>query len=445
LQSELSTIALTEDTKPYEVAEAYLQAAFVKTFFDSSEIVLYHEKGVYVRNAEWIIAKDIEEVFHKKKLDKLLTNNFLTEVLGHIRRRTYVNRSEFDKEPFILNLKNGLLNVQTGEFTKHSPEHLSLVQFQVEYNPKANCLKIAKFLSEVLFPDDLQCVQEYVGFCLWKEYTVAKALLLVGEGGNGKSTFILLIKALIGSENTSSVSLQELEYNRFAKADLYGKLANLYADLPDEALKSAGVFKMLTGKDPIRGEYKFRNSFPFVNLAKLIFSANKVPESYEDTTAFFRRWIIILFPFTFIGKNENKDLVNELTTEEELSGFLNWALEGLQRLRANGWNFSNSRSVEEVREEYIRKSSPIQAFIMDCIDIDSYSEIPKKQLFDKFLEYCKSKKLPAPSDQTFFKKLPRFVNITDTRPEVGGKRVPCFKGIKLKEEEGVRNAQAKIS
>jgi len=445
LQSELSTIALSEDTKPYEVAEAYLQAAFVKTFFDSSEIVLYGEKGVYVRNAEWIIAKDIEEVFHKKKLDKLLTNNFLTEVLGHIRRRTYVNRSEFDKEPFILNLKNGLLNLQTGEFAEHSPEYLSMVQLPVKYDPKANCLKIAKFLSEVLFLDDLQCVQEYVGYVLWKEYNGAKALLLVGEGGNGKSTFILLIKALIGNENASSVSLQELEYNRFAKSDLYGKLANLFADLPDEALKATGTFKMLTGKDPIRGEYKFRNSFHFVNFAKLIFSANKVPEVYDDTTAFFRRWIILLFPNTFIGQTENKNLINELTTEEELSGFLNWALEGLQRLRANRWNFSNSKSVEEVREEYIRKSSPIQAFIMDCLDVDSNNEMPKKELFKEFLEYCKSKKLPAPSDQTFFKKLPRFVNITDTRPDIDGKRVPCFKGIRLKEEEGIRNAQAKIS
>src|SRR5208337_5133071 len=99
----------------------------------------------------------------------------------------------------------------------------------------------------------------------------------IGDGSNGKSTLINLIKALIGLKNVSSRGLQELEMNRFAKADLYGKLANLYADLPDTALRSVGIFKMLTGGDPITAERKFQNPFKFISGAKLIFSCNKVP------------------------------------------------------------------------------------------------------------------------------------------------------------------------
>jgi putative DNA primase/helicase len=129
-----------------------------------------------------------------------------------------------------------------------------------------------------------------------KSLSIQKALLLVGDGSNGKSTLINLIKAFTGHENVSAVSLQELENNRFSKADLYNKLVNLYADLLDGALKTVGTFKMLTGSDPIKGERKFQNSFLFKNFAKLIFLANKVPKVFEDRDAFFRRWTILTFP-----------------------------------------------------------------------------------------------------------------------------------------------------
>src|SRR3990170_3577435 len=117
-------------------------------------------------------------------------------------------------------------------------------------------------------------MQEWVGYCLWRNYEAQKAMLLIGEGHNGKSTAINLIKALLGIKNISCRSLQELELNRFAKADLYSELANLYPDLSDQALKSTGTFKMLTGGDPITAEYKFRNGFSYINYAKLTFSCN---------------------------------------------------------------------------------------------------------------------------------------------------------------------------
>src|SRR5207302_7003645 len=117
----------------------------------------------------------------------------------------------------------------------------------------------------------------------------------------------------------------------------------LYADLPDNILKSAGTFKMLTGGDSIMAERKFGHPFLFKNYAKLMFSCNKVPEVQEDSDAFFRRWIIITFPNKFEGANDDRDMLSKLTTPEELSGIFNWALKGLKRLQQQGWQFSNSR------------------------------------------------------------------------------------------------------
>jgi putative DNA primase/helicase len=187
---------------------------------------------------------------------------------------------------------------------------------------------------------------------------------------------------------------------------------------------------MLTGRDLITAEKKFQQSFHFTNYAKLMFSANKVPEAYDDTAAFFRRWIIIVFPNVFIsGDNADPHILDKLTTEEELSGLLNLALAGLKRLQKQG-AFSYSKTTEEIKEDYIRKSSPIAAFVMDCLETDSDAFIVKKELYNVFTEYCRQLSLPTVTQDTFFKNLPQHAVVMDYRPSVKNKRYYTFKGIK---------------
>ncbi|MEM3379049.1 MAG: phage/plasmid primase, P4 family [Candidatus Bathyarchaeia archaeon] len=252
--------------------------------------------------------------------------------------------------------------------------------------------------------------------------------MLVGEGSNGKSTFLNLIKAFLGQQNVCGRSLQDLELNRLAKNDLYTKLANIHADLPDRALQSTGTFKMLTGHDLIAAE-KFLQTFNFLNYAKLLFSANKVPEANDDTSAFFRRWIIIVFPKVFTGSKANPYILEKLTTETELSGLLNMALKGLKRLLKTG-QFSHSKTTEEVREDYVRKSSPIAAFVMNCIEIDADAFIEKKHLYAVFAEYCRALKLPTVTQDTFFKSLPKHIPVTEYRPSIEKTPIHTFKGIR---------------
>ncbi len=392
---------------------------------DTEELTLYR-RGVYVLGGEQKLKGYLERTVQDCSTRKV------NDILDSVKRRTYVDREEFDKYPTILNLKNCLYDLENDRALEHDPKHYSFVQLPAIYKEGVDCPKIKKFLSEVLYEEDIPLIQEFFGFILWKEYPSAKALMFVGEGSNGKSTLLNLIKALVGIGNTSARGLQELETNRFAKADLYAKLTNLYADLPDVALKSGGTFKMLTGGDQITAEKKFQHSFNFINCAKLLFSTNKIPEVNDDTDSFFRRWFLITFPNTFDGKTANKKLIKELTTEDEISGLLNWALEGLRRLRKNDWNFSNSKSTDEVRLEYIRKSSPIKAFLLDCTLAESEGWAPKQRLFDAFCEYCRQEKLPIVGRDSFFKKLPEFQHVESQRPEINGTRTPCFIGISLR-------------
>ncbi len=135
------------------------------------------------------------------------------------------------------------------------------------------------------------------------------------------------------------------------------------------------------------------------------------------------------YPNQFINEKADPYILKELTTPEELSGLLNLVLPALKRLLEKG-QFSCSKTTEEIREDYIRKSSPIAAFVMDCLEVDSDAFIVKKDLYNTFSEYCRQRKLPAVTQDTFFKNLPKHVNVIDYRPKIGNERPPVLKGIR---------------
>jgi len=407
---------------PKLLAEEIMAEYHFITMMDN-EVIYVYNNGFYQPYGEVLIKK-----LCKDRLQDEYRKNRASEVIDYIKASTYVRRRE--EPPNLIPLKNGVLDLETMELKPHSPEYMFFNKLPVKYDPDATCPNIDKFHREITgSEEDVQLLEEVIGFCLYRDYFIAKALMLVGGGANGKSTWLNLVKTFLGLENVSSRSLQELEENRFAKADLHHKLANIYADLPDRALRRTGTFKMLTGRDPITAERKFQNSFQFVNYAKLLFSANKVPEAYDDTDAFFRRWIIIVFPNQFVGDDADPNILERLTTEEELSGLLNKALKALKRLLERG-QFSYSKTTEEIKEDYIRKSSPIAAFVMDCLEVDSDAFIVKKELFQTFAEYCRIRSIPSVTQDTFFKNLPQHISVTDFRPKIEGKRPPVFKGIR---------------
>ncbi len=411
---------------PKLLADYIMEKHSFLTMTDNEETYV-HLDGFYQPLGDVFVKKAVKEA-----LGEEYRKNRALEVLDCIKVSTYTTRRE---EPSnLVPLENGVLDLSKNPFElkQHTPEYMFFNKIPVKYAPEADCPAIKKFLREITnAEEDVALLEEVIGFCLYREYFVAKALMLVGDGSNGKSTFLNLVKQFLGTVNVSGRSLQDLELHRFAKADLHTKLANIYADLPDKALQSTGTFKMLTGRDLIAAEKKFQRTFHYENYAKLMFSANKVPEAYDDTSAFFRRWLIIVFPKVFTGKEADPYILQKLTTETELSGLLNLALDKLKRLKETG-QFSSSKTTEEVKEDYIRKSSPIAAFVMDCLEIDSDAFIEKKALYAIFADYCRNLKLPTVTQDTFFKNLPKHAAISEYRPTIKKQRFYAFKGMRYR-------------
>jgi len=331
-----------------------------------TNVIYVYINGVYKPEGEQIILQTI-----RKALGKQCTIYDRNEVKAMVRDVTLTDRSIFTSNPEKkVCLENGVLNLDTLEFTEHTPKEYFLSKSPVKYDLDAICPRIEEFLNQIVDKSDVQTVYEVVGYCLYPAYPIHKAFMMIGGGANGKSTLLNLIKTFLGTHNCSSISIQELEKNRFATSAISKKLANIYPDIPDIALRNTGKFKSLVGEDLIGAEEKFGKHFTFQNHAKLLLSANKIPETHDNTEAFFRRWMIINFPnqFTqFSTPKADTRLLKKLSTQNEMSGLLNKAVTALQELLDRG-RFTGDKPTAQWREDYIRKSNPVGAFYMDCLE-----------------------------------------------------------------------------
>lgn len=400
------------------------------------------EQSIYFFNGRvWEPAETDIASFVKSQFGDKITTRFMNEVINHIRWSTYDNNKILSSEPppNLIPVLNGVFDIEKNKLIDYEPEHnfLETQIIPVEYNQNAKCPAIEKFLNEVLFQEDIKVIKEFVGFCLYRRYFLNKALILVGSGSNGKSVFLRLLKEFLGPKNVSARTIQELIYNRFAPSNLYRKLANIFADIPNDALKTTSLFKALTGEDMVSVEKKFgRDPIEFTNYAKLIFSANILPQAFDDTDAFYRRFILVEFPNKFEGDKADPFILKKLTTKEELSGLFNVAIENLRNLINQGI-FSNAKTIEKTREDYLKKADPVAYFVNEMVEEEPDGIIPINDVYEKFIDFCRENKLVPCSDRAFGKKFRLAVKFpfSIVRKEIDGRTKRCYAGIKIRGEE----------
>ena len=436
LLGDVIKVEKKNDITPNVIADLLCALYHFKTFRDTEEVLVYRD-GVYQNGGESFIKSEVERIMKKEGSSRKCTMNFVNEVIGHIRRSTYVERSEFNTHRDIVNCRNGLVNIKTLELTPHSPDLLSTIQLPVDYNPEAKCPEIQKFLREVVEEENVHVLEEFAGHCLYLGYLIHKAGLLVGETDSGKSIFIELLRRFLGMQNCTAKSLQDLINNRFARASLYGKLLNAFSELSYKKIDDSGIFKALTGGDRISAERKYKDPFEFYNFAKLLFSANAIPPTSDWSDAFFNRWLIVQFPNRFTGKEKDPNLIEKLTRPEELSGFLNIAIRGLRRLLEQG-RFSSSESIEDTARTYTLLSNPVARFLEECCEFGPEFEVKKWDLYNAYVEFCKSNGILPYSQRRFTDMLKEYFTqkkyeLGDTRHHGDSKRT--WVGLKLKGEE----------
>lgn len=330
----------------------------------------------------------------------------------------------------LLNVQNGMLNWHTGELKSHSPEYRSTFQIAATFAPSERSEVLDNFLSEVFPQDALLLAEELVGYLLRPTTKFQKAFMLLGDGANGKSTFLSMLTAFMGADCVSNVSLQDLSENRFKVAELLNKLVNMYADLPSKSVEQSDMFKNIVSGDPITAEKKFGHPFRLVPTARLLFSANELPKSADLSPAYFRRWAIIPFPNKFEGSRAKKDLLGLLTTPQARSALLNRAVEGLRRLEAQQ-EFTACASVQEAGQTYRRQCDSALEFINSCLEADTVGSIGKQKLYEGYQAWCVEAGIPAMAGQRDFNsRLETTLHATEGRED--GKRV--WRGLRWRAE-----------
>ena len=347
---------------------------------------------------------------------------------------TLLERPPHDK----VNVLNGLLDVTSRKLASHSPDFLSPVQLPVKFDPEARCPAWDDFVATT-FPEDAEPIAwEIPAWLMTPDTSIQKAILLTGDGANGKSTFLSAVLAFIGKRNASAVSLHKLENDRFSVARLVGKLANICPDLPSTDLSSTSIFKAITGGDELMAERKFEDSFEFTPYARLVFSANHPPKSQDASGAFFRRWVVVPFEMTFAegakGTIPRAQLDAMLADPGELSGVLNKALLALESLRKKG--FTDCDSTQRAMDEFRQATDPLAVWLDSATVLLPHAFVVQDRLWREYNRACEVAGRPTLSKTSFGRALRKLrPTVTDARRTVSSDRPWVYAGIGLRAEE----------
>jgi len=377
--------------------------------YDGATLWAY-DGGAYRDNGVEVVTREAHRLLGEES-----RSSRIRETIEYIQRECW-REVNWDPDDGLVNCSNGLLDWRTETLHPHTPERMSRIQIPVAWDARARCPEIEEFLATVVAPDSIDILLEYLGYCLVPHTRFQRALLLVGRGGDGKSTWLEVVRALLGSQNVTSVSLQDLSTHKYKRAMLFGKVANICADLPHAPVEDSGIFKALVSGDMIDAERKFQPPFQFRPFAKLLFSANELPATADVTDAWFRRWIIIRFERRFAQADPR--LIERMTTPTELSGLLRHAVEALRRLEARG-GFELPASVEESLREYRTEVDSVAAFVGERCVVDESAKVPASALYTAYKAYCDETGAKPVSNRRFKQRLESIANIAIHHTERG--------------------------
>jgi putative DNA primase/helicase len=398
---------------------------------DAGGKLYVYRGGVFCPRAEQHIRGRVKALLTDWQQTKAWSTRLVSEVVEFIR----VDAPELPSRPRmdLVNVENGMLRVVDGVLLPHDPKYLSVVQLPITYDPAATCPNIDAFVVAT-FPDDAHDLASQVpGVFMLPITWLQKAILLLGEGCNGKSVWLSLLTRFLGRQNVSALPLHKLESDKFSVARLVGKLANICADLPSEHLAGTSTFKALVGGDVLTAEYKFRDSFDVEPFARLVFSANHPPRSADSSAAFFRRWVVIPFDRTFTQDEQiPRDVLDsQLQAPAELSGLLNRALDGLRRVQQQR-GFSEPASIQAAWRDFHATTDPLAVWLDRNTVDDPDAFVACKSLRVAYNAAAEREGRPSMTEHAFGRTIRKQrPNVESKQRTVGGRLQWCYIGLGL--------------
>lgn len=363
-------------------------------------------------------------------------------------RRTYirdaasvwpVQRSEFDRYPWLFNVMNGTLDLHNGGFRSHDPADMLTRQGSVVYDPYARCERWESFVQEIFpnDPDTLDFMQRWLGYSLAGDLSEEKMVMLHGESTrNGKSTLCECISAVMGdyatSINPDSLGEQRRSDGTGPSEDIARLNGIRFAVMPEpkNTLRlDAGRIKQLTGGDTVNARFLGENSFTFKSVAHITANANSLPEVNDMTVFWSGRVLVVPFTRHFREWEQDPHLKAKMSTEEARSGILNWMLEGLRKYQQD--RLKTSAAMQTALDEYRYESDKLSRFIGDCLPVseDPGLKIRTEDVYANYQAWCRENGNFAEAKNRFLAGLRnRGVQMERQRPSGGGEKTTVIIG-----------------
>ena len=366
----------------------------------NEEILMYNGKIYDDVAAKTIIKEEVEKIIPD------CTVHHRREVIEKIKAQTYTDHEDFDTDHALITINNGILNISKVEINEHTPKHLSRILIPRSFktpkhkiNDETIFTDIEKNLADTEFyqflkrsftingkvqQSSLETVLEILASPLIKRQIDDKAFMNLGAGNNGKTIFLGYIAEMYGEANGSNISLHELADDKFYRANLDGKSYNVFPDLEENSLKHTGIIKALISGERIESQKKNQQGYSMKAFAKLIFSCNRFPKVYDNSPAFFRRWIIVKWDRDFEGDPE-RDVTLKIRLYEnktEIDKVFSCIVYLANKLNKTN-KFTHNKNAKEIQEEWNRNADPVAAYNSKYIE-DSEGYKTKTEVYKHY-------------------------------------------------------------
>lgn len=438
----INRFVLKDPLSDQEIETILRDDAFKKPVFFNGSTFLFNKFADYIRNTDHIIKISGKLHIYREGIyisDTAAIFKVMRSYIPAIRKNQKaevmdcLNDNAEEKQPAdarYVAFKNGIYDVVTDTMQDFSPNIVMTNKIPWDYNSAAFSELADHTLNRLACDDPAirSLLEECIGYCFYRSNAYKSSFMLTGDKDNGKSTFLDLVKAVLGEDNISALDAKELG-DRFTTSMMFGKLANIGDDISDDFMQGSqvSIFKKIVTGNRIKAERKGQDPFEFNPYIKLLFSANDIPRMKDKTGAVLRRLVIIPFNahFTSDLPDYDPEIKKKLLQSECMEYLIKLGIEGLKRITENK-GFTRSEATEQAAHEYDLMNDPIKAFFSERDEGYLFRETVT-DVYAAYKVYCNESGINPETKIMFGKSVADMFGVETYPTRVGGQQVRRYR------------------
>lgn len=384
---------------------SYLQKVLECVVENNKLLILNRKEGIYQELTDDLMGKILRHLMNEA-IEDSWKRQYERDILdGLIREVPTIDISNIDDS--FIPVNNGVFNLNSEELIPYDDSMFFTRKSPVNFIKEADCPKFLEALREIVCGDErlLMCIQEIFGYTLINNTKGERAFYFIGVGSNGKSFIAEILANMVGVANVSNIPLSRFS-EKFGTEGLIDKSVNIANENEIGNAISTENLKIFVSGDRTSIARKYKGDLNYKSTCKMIFLLNKLPDTLDNTHGYYRK--ILIVPFNRIFKQEEMDKNLKEKVLEELSGVLNWAIEGAKRLINNDYKFTECEAIEKVTKAYKEEQNPVEVFLKDALIYEEGNSETKKEILDSYKLWIEGQNISSrgtESPQRFWKAL----------------------------------------